>query len=350
MRTPNWRPPPTDATAMSPRGRILVGTCSWADKTLIDSGRFYPRKSMASKDRLAFYATRYPFVEVDTSFYAIPAPATTQTWVDATPPGFLFDVKAYGLLTQHPVQPQTLPPSVRPAFSPDLLASRRLSFGSISAEQRALVWDAFKESLAPIAAAGKLGALVFQFPPWFEDDEGRQRYLTHLAENAAPYRVAVEFRNHTWLADATAQRETLALLRDNGLCYVAVDEPQGFESSVPPVMAATGPVAIVRLHGRNRGTWEHGGASASDRFDYYYRREELAEWVPQAVDLADTGIEVHMSLNTNKGDQGPVNADLLLELLDERGAAHPMPRPTAPNEAPPGPNDEPPPPGQLTLF
>lgn len=324
-------------------GRILVGTCSWADKSLIDVGTFYPRKTMTSRARLEFYATRFPFVEVDTSFYAIPAPETVQGWVDATPAGFVFDVKAYGLLTQHPVQPQTLPPTIRPAFPPDLMASRRIAFQAISREQRELVWGEFKASLAPLAAAGKLGVLLFQFPPWFERGEARERYLTHLAENAAPYRVAVEFRNHSWLEDEEAARETLAVLRDHQLCYVSVDEPQGFASSVPPVLAATGPVAVVRLHGRNRAVWEKRTGTASDRFDYYYQREELAEWVPRVQQLADAGIEVHMSMNTNKGDQGPVNAQLLVELLEQQaahaGAEDEDGRPATPEE-----------PGQLKLL
>jgi len=312
---------------------VLVGTCSWADKSLIDAGTFYPRKTMASAERLAFYASRFSFVEVDTSYYAVPAPETVRGWAAATPPGFVFDVKAYGLLTQHPVQPQTLPPSARELAPP---TRGRVTFGGSSQELRDAVWDAFRIAVAPLAEAGKLGVLVFQFPPWFERDGGHQRYLGHVAEQAAPYRVAVEFRNHTWLQDPAAQRETFALLRDHGLCYVAVDEPQGFPSSLPPVLEATGPVAVVRLHGRNRATWDRSGPTASDRFDYYYTPQELGEWAPRVEALADAGVEVHMSMNTNKADQGPVNAQLFLSLLHH----HLLPASPPPE----------PPPGQLSLF
>ncbi len=321
--------------------RVLVGTCSWADKSLIDSGRFYPRKTMASADRLAFYAGRFRFVEVDSSYYAVPAPEMVRGWAAATPPNFVFDIKAYGLLTQHPVQPQTLPPSVRGLAPP---ARGRVTFAGAPQELRDAVWDAFRTAVAPLAEAGKLGVLVFQFPPWFQRDAGHQRYLGHVAENAAPHRVAVEFRNHTWLEDPDTQRETFALLRDHGLCYVAVDEPQGFPSSLPPVLEATGPVAVVRLHGRNRATWERSGPTASDRFDYSYTAEELGEWVPRVEGLAEAGIEVHMSMNTNKADQGPVNAQLLLSLLHHHlPAAGPgAPPPTALRDEPPQ--------GQLPLF
>jgi len=323
-------------------GRLLIGTCSWADRSLIDCGRFYPKKTMSSRERLAFYATQFPFVEIDSSYYAVPQLPHVQSWVEATPPAFVFDMKAYGLLTQHLVQPQTLPPGVRGLMPPGLMARDRLPYATVPAEVVDAVWDEFKGAAAPLADAGKLGVLVFQFPPRFDADDEQRGYLERLAERAAPHRVAVEFRNHGWLADATAQRETFALLKAGGLSYVAVDEPQGFESSVPPVLQPTGPVAVIRLHGRNRGTWERSGRSASDRFDYVYQRDQLAEWVPRVRELLAAGAEVHLSVNTNKDDQGPVNARTLMELLPEAEAA-------ADTQGGGG-DGEPPAIGQLPLF
>ncbi len=320
-------------------GRILIGTCSWADRSLIDCGRFYPKKTMSSRDRLAFYAGQFPFVEIDSSYYAIPQLPHVQAWVETVPSGFVFDMKAYGMLTQHLVQPQTLPPSVRSLMPRGLMHRDRIPYAAAPAEVVDAVWAEFKAAAAPIAAAGKLGVLVFQFPPRFEAGDDHRAYLERLAERAAPYRVAVEFRNHSWLADPAAQRETFALLKAGGLCYVAVDEPQGFESSIPPVLEPTGPVAVIRLHGRNRATWERSGPTASDRFDYTYRTDELAEWVPRVRALVEAGIEVHLSVNTNKDDQGPANARLLMTLLPESVTVAPPPdAATTPT------------PGQLPLF
>ena len=129
--------------------------------------------------------------------------------------------------------------------------------------------------------------------------------------------LAVEFRNRTWMEERN-QAETLAFLRDNGLVYVSVDEPQGFPSSIPPVAAATAPLAIVRFHGRNAENWKKPGLSAAERFDYEYSKPELAEWLPKIRRLEEEADEVHLLMNNCYGDKAVRNASDLGRLLAER--------------------------------
>jgi uncharacterized protein YecE (DUF72 family) len=120
---------------------------------------------------------------------------------------------------------------------------------------------------------------------------------------------------------ADNREETLARLGDLGFTYICVDEPQGFASSVPPVVAATSDVAFVRFHGRNRETWEKRTKTSAERFDYWYQPDELDEWVPGIRELAREAEELHLVMNTNNYDQGPRNAELLAERLRAGGLA-----------------------------
>ena len=181
-----------------------------------------------------------------------------------------------------------------------------------------LCWATFNDALLPLHDAGKLGVVLFQFPKWVAPTPNAFRYIEEIRERLGHYRGAVEFRNAQWL-DAAHREQTLALLGDCDLSYVCVDEPQGFPSSVPPIVAATNRLACVRFHGRNVRMWEERTQTASERFDYYYQASELDEWVPRIASLATESDEVHLVMNTNNFDQGPVNARLLEERLDEAG-------------------------------
>jgi uncharacterized protein YecE (DUF72 family) len=131
------------------------------------------------------------------------------------------------------------------------------------------MWSRFENALGPLMLNGKLGALIFQFPPWLGPSEETKRHLLYCADRLNQYQVAVEFRNRYWL-DEGHRRETLSFLWENGLGYVVVDEPQGVRSSVPPVWEVTNPdLAVLRVHCRNAATWEAKGlASSSERFNY----------------------------------------------------------------------------------
>jgi len=297
-------------------GRILIGTCSWTDRTLIQCGRFYPPQVKTPEKRLRFYASRFPTVEVDSTYYALPSERNSALWVERTPSDFLFHVKAFALFTQHPTNVGSLPREVREALPADVRDKGRIYPRDVPHDIQERLWHSFEEALLPLDSAGKLGLVLFQFPPWFTPRRENRDYILQCQERLSQYRLAVEFRNSAWLR-ADAAEGTLAFLRENELTFVSVDEPQGVRSSIPPVAAATTDTAYVRFHGRNCETWERRGKAASERFNYYYSRDELEGWVPRIRNLQEKTSQTHVLFNTNYQDQGMVNAVTLAGLLDE---------------------------------
>jgi uncharacterized protein YecE (DUF72 family) len=297
-----------------PVDNVWYGTSSWTDKTLLASKRFYPSGARTPEDRLRFYAERFPLVEVDSTYYALPSERNAALWVERTPAHFVFDVKAFGLLTQHPVAVRSLPPSVREQLGEEALEKKRLYPRDIPSDAIDELWSAFESALRPLAAAGKLGAVLFQFPHWFTNNRGNRDYLRRLGERFGP-RIAVEFRGGGWL-DPGRRERTLAMLEELGMTYVVVDEPQGFKSSTPPVVACTSSeLAMVRFHGRNAETWEKPGLSAAERFRYLYDDDELAKWVPSVRELAGEARQVHVLMNNCYEDYGVRNAAQIATLL-----------------------------------
>ncbi|MCC7364800.1 MAG: DUF72 domain-containing protein [Dehalococcoidia bacterium] len=294
---------------------LLFGTASWADKPLLESG-WYPADAKSAEARLRYYATQFPFVEADTTYYGLPKQETVQAWAGRTPDGFVFDVKAFSLFTDHPSPIARLPKEVQELLPAGLAAKKNLYRKDAPAEVVDACWRTFIDALSPLDAAGKLGVVVFQFPKWVFPNAKTHRYLEEVRDRLGNYRGAVEFRGATWM-EGHHRETTLSLLGDLDLTYVCVDEPQGFASSVPPIAAATNDLAFVRFHGRNSDTWEKRTKTSAERFDYWYRPDELDEWVPKIRDLADEARDVHLVMNTNNYDQGPKN----LELLQERLAA-----------------------------
>ena len=293
---------------------VHVGTASWTDKTLIACGRFYPRGCNTAEARLRHYASQFDIVEVDSSYYAMPTPATTQLWAERTPPGFVMNVKAFRIFTAHPTEPKVLHADIRaalPAGSPP-----RLFYGDLPAEITGELWRRFHEALLPLRAAGRLGLVHFQFPPWVTYGEPGRALVAHCVERMAGHDCSVEFRHQSWFTERHAG-ETLGFLRRLGAAHTVVDGPQGFSNSVPALWEATHPrYALVRLHGRNTATWNvKGQTSASDRFNYDYPEPELAELVPRIERLALTAMQTHVIFNNNMEDQGQRNATSLRRLL-----------------------------------
>lgn len=303
--------------------RILVGSCSWTDPSLIASGRFYPPGVTSAEARLRHYARQFPIVEVDSTYYAPPSERNSTLWAERTPQGFVFNVKAYALLTGHPARVDRLPGWLRETLPASTLEKRnayRKDFGDDAVDA---LWDLHRRALSPLAAAGKLGAVLFQFPPWFVRTPAAADYVRELPQRLPGWQLAVEFRGGGWM-EPDAAAGTLALLEGAGLAYVSVDEPQGFRSSTPPVVAATAPLAVVRLHGRNAATWDAKKASASERFKYLYTDAELREWVPRVRELAAASGTVHVLFNNNYADWGMRNARRMAGLLEaEPPAASP---------------------------
>ncbi len=295
-------------------GRILVGTCSWTDKSLIDSGRFYPPEAKTAEDRLRFYASRFPIVEVDSTFYGLPSERNAALWTERTASDFTFDIKAFRLLTQHPTPPQTLPKEIRQELPPPTGDKRNLYYRDFPEALKNEVWHRFADALLPLDSAGKLGVVLFQFPPWFLPGRQSSEYVIEARERLPQYRIAVEFRNARWFAESNRER-TLDLLRGQRIPLVCVDEPQGLASSVPPVTEATAEIGLVRFHGRNTAMWERKGATVAERFDYLYSEDELREWVAPIQHLAAQTQEVHVLMNNCVQDKAVVNADQLRTML-----------------------------------
>ena len=299
-------------------GRVRVGISSWTEPTLVKSGQFYPPDATTAEDRLRFYAQTFPIVEVDSTFYALPNEQTAALWVERTPADFLFNVKAYSLLTQHPAPPQRLPKDLRERLEP----SGNVYFKDLKPKDKEEIWDRFRDGLQPLVDARKLGAVLFQFPRWFLPNPAAYRFMEDLREWLPEVPIAIEFRQQAWLNEVRRSR-VLQFLQDRGLTYVVVDEPQGFSSSVPPVTAVTTPLAMVRFHGRNTETWEKKGITPAEKFRYLYEPAELAPWTARIRDLAEQAQEVHAVFNNCYGDYAVRNAQDLSELLANRTPARP---------------------------
>src|SRR5487761_828924 len=290
-------------------GNVRLGTAGWTDKTLIDSG-WYPSDAKTPEQRLRYYASQFPLVEVDSTYYALPAEQTAAAWQDRTPAGFTFNIKAFSLFTQHPTPVKSLPADLREAAGK--AGKERVYLKDVDAAVAGQAWDRFFAALEPLREAGKLGAILLQFPPWFPIARANKDDIVACAERAAPRRVCVEFRNHTWMTDDN-QKETLDFLASHQLPYVCVDMPQGYSSSIPPVVAATSDLAVVRMHGHS-DKWE--SKSIAERFGYRYSDKELAEWAGNVERLAADAAETHVVFNNCYRDYAQVNARQLAEALD----------------------------------
>jgi uncharacterized protein YecE (DUF72 family) len=287
-------------------GKILVGTASWTDKSLLKSG-WYPKGVTSAAERLGYYAEHFPLVEVDSTYYFPPSEENSQRWVERTPADFTFNVKAFSMLTGHPTKADALYKDLpRPDDKKNIYPK--------DVEPKVLdeVWDRFKSALKPLVGAGKLGALLFQFPPWFVINAKNKDFILDCARRADPLRICVEFRNKSWMTEDNRD-ETLDLLEGNGIPYVSVDMPQGFRSSIPPVVAATSDLAVIRFHGHNAKEWESG--SVQRRFRYLYSDAELTEWVPRLQQLAADAETTHVLMNNCYRDYAQRNAHELAELL-----------------------------------
>jgi uncharacterized protein YecE (DUF72 family) len=289
-------------------GQIRVGTASWTDKTLIESG-WYPPEADTPEKRLRFYARQFPLVEVDSTYYALPAERTAEVWAERTPAGFTFNVKAFSLFTQHPTPVRALPADLREAAGQS--GKERVYLKDVDPAVTDQAWDRFLAALEPLRSAGKLGPILLQFPPWFPISRARKDYILACAARVAPDQVCVEFRNRTWMTEDN-QAETLEFLAAHRVPYVCVDMPQGYPSSIPPVLAATSDLAVVRMHGHS-DKWD--SKDIYQRFGYEYSAGEMDEWAPKIRDLADHAETTHVLFNNCYRNYAQVNARELADRL-----------------------------------
>jgi len=291
-------------------GEIRIGTASWTDKTLIESG-WYPPEASTPEKRLRFYARQFPLVEVDATYYALPAEQTATAWAERTPAGFSFNVKAFSLFTTHPTPVKALPADLREAAGK--LGKSRVYLKDVDPAVAEAAWERFLAALEPLNRAGKLGAILLQFPPWFPISRANKEYIVACAQRAAPRRVCVEFRNRTWMTPDN-QEETLGFLASHQLPYVCVDMPQGYPSSIPPVLAATSDLAVVRMHGHS-DKWD--SKDIYERFGYKYSPGELEEWAGKIRGLAGDAGLTQVLFNNCYSNYAQVNAQELADRLGE---------------------------------
>jgi uncharacterized protein YecE (DUF72 family) len=301
------------------KGIVRFGTASWTDPTMTAPGVFYPEGASSAEERLRYYASRFSTVEVDSTYYALPNKRTAEAWVDRTPKDFVFDIKAHALMTGQPTEQNRLPKAVREELPSELKDKKRIYRKDVPAELLDEVYKQFREALEPLVAAGKLGAVFVQFPKWvFPSSEARELILETRQRLDLP--IAVEFRHGSWFNEKNAER-TVKFLEDNKIPYVAVDEPQGFKSSVPPVIVPTSDeLAIFRFHGRNAENWEKKDITPAERFRYLYDEDQLADWTPKIAAVAKKTKETHAVYNNCFSNYGTTNAQEAARLLAEMQA------------------------------
>lgn len=295
---------------------VRCGIAGWVDKSLIDSKLFYPLHVKSSEERLQFYASQFSLVEVDSSYYGMPKPENSELWVARTPQGFLFDVKSFSLFTNHPTKPMALPKDIRDELPAKVREKNTLYLEHMPDALLDESWERFRAALEPLRAAGKLGAVFFQFPPWFLPSSRSLAYIEQCQERMFGFQIAVEFRKPEWL-DFRHLDGTLAFLRTRNIPFVAVDVPPGHKTSLPQVYDVTSTsLAVIRFHGRNHDTWDLQGVPPNVRFRYDYTDAELTEWVPRIKEMQRSAQQVHALMNNNYSNYSVKNAKQLERLLE----------------------------------
>jgi uncharacterized protein YecE (DUF72 family) len=287
-------------------GRIVVGTSSWADPGFVEE--WYP-PDLPARERLPYYAERFEAVEVNSTFYAVPAQSTVARWARQTPDGFTFDIKLHRLLSRHSAGCSSLPKDLRDAVRTTPRGRVKLT----AALERSLA-DAMLDAVAPLVEAGKLASFLLQLSPAFGPRDHGLDELVPLLERLDPHPLAVELRHAGWTREHRVQG-TLDWFEAHGAAWVATDMPRGDHMTImPPVDAVTARVAYFRAHGRNLEGYVHG-RSVAERFGYDYSDEELGEIGERARELAGQAEEVRLMFNNNRGADAPRAAARMRELL-----------------------------------
>lgn len=304
-------------------GTVRIGTASWTDPTMTAAGVFYPEGADSAEERLNYYASKFPVVEVDATYYALPVRRTAELWVARTPPDFVFDIKAHALMTGQPTETKRLPKELREALPAEVAAKSRMYAKDLPDELRDDVWAWFADGLQPLQEAGQLGSILLQYPRWFFTSSQNRDEIEGAIERLRSVGLtgAVELRNASWFNEKNLDR-TMRFLGDRRIPIVMVDGPQGFKSSVPPILATTSPdLALVRFHGRRTETWEKQGIKTVERFRYLYEREELNDWAPKVREASSQAKETHVLFNNCYANYGATNAiEFAQMLLDLEGA------------------------------
>ena len=290
-------------------GRILVGTSSWADPGFVEE--WYP-PGMAARDRLGWYAERFEYVEVNSSFYAIPEQSTVARWGEVTPDGFVFDYKLHRALSRHAADLNSLPPDLRDGAETYGRGRVRLT-----RELEEALLERTCEAVSPLERAGKLGAFLLQLTPAFAPDKHRLDELAPIVERLAPRPVAIEFRHRSWVHPERVE-ETLGWLTEHNAAFVAVDAPKEVHVPIMPDLDAVtrDDLAYIRMHGRDAEGYMKG-KSVAERFGWEYTDEELREIQKRVEGMAETAVGVHVAFNNNRGRDAPTSARRFRQLLGQ---------------------------------
>jgi len=307
---------------MTLRENVSVGLAGWGGHDI------YPPGTPAGK-KLALYARQFPVVEVDSSFYAIPAAETVERWTRETPDDFGFVVKAHQAMTGHEREAgrKAVAKLLADEAAPDLK-----TLSERTAEQEEALFAAFRGAFEPMRRAGKLRTVLFQYPPWFDCTRANVDVLRRAKALMGEWPVALEFRHRSWF-EPEVRAKTLAFMEREGWMHSVCDEPDAGPGSVPAVPEPTHPArTIVRFHGRNAAGWHASGGPdwRAVRYLYDYSDGELREWAGLLERMLERTAAIDVIFNNNSGGHGVGNARRLMEMLGlARGE---------------------PPPEQLTLF
>lgn len=294
---------------------IRVGTASWTDKTMTAPGVFYPPDASSPEARLRYYASRFSLVEADMGFYAIPDRTVTERWVERTPPGFVFDLKAHALMTGHATDVARLPRMIRDELPPE--TPPRVYAKDLPPALRREVWRLFRIAADPLHEAGRLGAILLQYGPWIRPTKQTPAMLTEARRELGDLPIAVEFRHPSWMEPRLRER-VWAQLREHDMAYVIPDTPPGTPTSMPLVPAITTPgLAIVRLHGRRSELWGARDAAVVEKYRYLYDARELEELLSLILELAEQAERIHVVFNNCYANYGTTNALEFVQLLSQ---------------------------------
>jgi len=256
---------------------IYIGTAGFSYGDW--KGAFYPEKQ-DKKFMLEYYSSRFPVVEVNSTWHALCSPKSLLSMARRTTPEFQFIIKAYKGLTH--------------AYKENL-------------EE----FEIFREILRPMEDHGKLACVLAQFPWGFKNNAANRDYLRLFRERMSSQEIVVEFRNEEWITD-----ETTDLLRELEMGFCCVDEPR-LKGLVKPHVILTGDTGYVRFHGRNYETWWDRKRKSWERYDYLYTEEELSEWVPGLLQLDEQAERTYAIFNNHYRGKAPRNAVMLGGLLPQ---------------------------------
>lgn len=296
------------------RCQVYAGTCSWADPNFVKEGKFYPRGVRSDPQaRLQFYATVFPVVEIDATYHALQPADRAAKWVSWTPDQFVFNMKAFALMTGHETNPKRLPPEILPLVPEHLRDPEEVSAAQLPEEIVTACWDYFAAFVDVFRKAGKLGHVLFQFPKGQAFTPEVFAHLDRWEPYLRSWPVAVEIRHRSWL-EGQARREFIGYLHEHRYAYVVPDmAPIAY---LPPAdVEITAPWSVIRFHGRNAAMIERR-APTNRVYDYSYSEDELRPWAGKVRELSGQLDRMYLMFNNHYRGQSARNAHEIALMLE----------------------------------